>query len=664
MWLLALVILLPTACVLWFMTQAMQNERLAVQQKLIDVYQGQLAALREQLDEHWAQRALRLADMAASLPPSQVFARCVGDGLADSVIVFDRDGAQVYPAPATTAPLHDSREADAWAQAQRLERRDGEALQASQVYADIASRSDNPTEAARALQAQARCLARAGQTDDAVALLTQTLAQEVYQHAVDAQGRLIVASAELRALQLIDNPEDEKYQATAQRLAARLTDYRNTAVPSPQRRFLMTQLRSLAPGLPESPLLEAETLAAQWVAAAHPDAPAEAPPHDALPPGAPPDGDALQKNTAVAPSALPGVWALPAGDGRVIALYRADHLRQRVRDLPAVRALPQGVAVEVLPPGAEPAGLAPVVASAGVRMPGWRLSLSPGDGAWFDASAEKRVAAYLWIGVLAIAATLAMAALIAWVVRRQIRVARLKNDLVATVSHELKTPLASMRLLIDTLLDAETFDRRQVGEYLHLIARENTRLSRLIENFLTFSRLEQNRYAFKPTDIAPLDIVDAAAAAVRDRFGPPECRFEIEAAPDLPQIVGDPDALVTAVVNLLDNAYKYSEEEKHIILRASAGDGCVCFEVQDHGIGISRVGSGRVFKRFYQVDQRLSGSGSGVGLGLSIVRAIVLAHGGSVELHSEPGRGSTFTLKIPAASDGANSTREARPDAP
>jgi len=118
------------------------------------------------------------------------------------------------------------------------------------------------------------------------------------------------------------------------------------------------------------------------------------------------------------------------------------------------------------------------------------------------------------------------------------------------------------------------------------------------------------------------------------------------------------------VVNLLDNAYKYSGEDKHIVLRAFASEGRMCFQVQDNGIGISRVGGRRVFNRFYQADQNLSGTASGVGLGLSIVRAIVSAHNGTVDLESETGKGSTFTLKIPTSTHVETSTREARSDVP
>jgi signal transduction histidine kinase len=116
----------------------------------------------------------------------------------------------------------------------------------------------------------------------------------------------------------------------------------------------------------------------------------------------------------------------------------------------------------------------------------------------------------------------------------------------------------------------------------------------------------------------------------------------------LPQVDADPDALITVLLNLLDNAFKYTNQDKHIVLRAFADNGHVCFEVQDNGIGLSRRAAQKVFERFYRVDDELSRSAEGSGLGLSIVRFIVDAHGGTVTVRSELGEGSTFTVRLPA----------------
>jgi signal transduction histidine kinase len=235
-----------------------------------------------------------------------------------------------------------------------------------------------------------------------------------------------------------------------------------------------------------------------------------------------------------------------------------------------------------------------------------------------------------------------------------VQLARLKNDLVATVSHELKTPLTAMRALVDTLLDAERFDEETTREYLKLLATENARLSRLIDNFLTFSRLERNKYTFEFTRVRPQQVVEGAVAALGERAQAPGCTLESHVAANLPLIRGDTDALVTALLNLLDNAWKYTGDEKRIVLRTEARNGSVCFAVEDNGIGLTPRESKRVFRRFYQTDQGLSRSAGGCGLGLSIVQSIVEAHHGSVRVQSEPGRGSTFTIEIPVVAEGAS----------
>ena len=234
-------------------------------------------------------------------------------------------------------------------------------------------------------------------------------------------------------------------------------------------------------------------------------------------------------------------------------------------------------------------------------------------------------------------------------VGRQIKLSRLKNDFIATVSHELKTPLASMRVLADTLLEGSYEDQKQTKEYLELICKENKRLSGLIDNFLTFSRMERNKQAFEMVRTSPAAIARAAAEAVRTEFSQSPCKFDVNINDDLPDVLADRDAIVTVLVNLLDNAYKYSYDDKHIELNVFAQDRSVCFRVSDNGIGMSRRAARNIFKRFYQVDRSLSRHAQGCGLGLSIAKFIIEAHKGTISVDSEPGKGSTFTVKLPVA---------------
>jgi signal transduction histidine kinase len=296
---------------------------------------------------------------------------------------------------------------------------------------------------------------------------------------------------------------------------------------------------------------------------------------------------------------------------------------------------------------------------AGPELPGWHLVVLLKDPKVFEVASQRRVAAYLWIGSLAVVVVSILSIFAMRVIRRQAALTRLKNDLVATVSHELKTPLASMRVLVDTLLDSRQLSEQTTREYLGLIASENERLSRMIENFLTFSRLERQRYNFHFAPWPAAAIVDSVVEICQPRLAVPGCQFEVQVEAGLPNVNADCDAMATALSNLLDNACKYSQEIKHIILRVRAAEGAILFEVEDNGIGIPSREVKRIFRDFYQVDQRLCRDGSGCGLGLSIVQSIVTAHGGSVRVSSEPGRGSKFSISIPVAAVTTETGRKA-----
>jgi signal transduction histidine kinase len=197
-------------------------------------------------------------------------------------------------------------------------------------------------------------------------------------------------------------------------------------------------------------------------------------------------------------------------------------------------------------------------------------------------------------------------------------------------------------------LEGNYKDQQQAGEYLQLTSKENERLSRLIDNFLTFSRMERNKQVFQMTRSSPAAIARAASEAVKTKFSEDRCQFEITICVDLPDVLADRDAMVTVLVNLLDNAYKYSYDDKQIELRVFTENGQVCFCVSDNGTGMSRRSTKKIFKRFYQVDRSLSRRSRGCGLGLSIAKFIVDAHRGSISIDSKPGEGSTFTVKLPA----------------
>jgi signal transduction histidine kinase len=344
-------------------------------------------------------------------------------------------------------------------------------------------------------------------------------------------------------------------------------------------------------------------------------------------------------------TSIPGVWALSSPSGRVVALYRIGRLEAMMHDF-LHQVETDGIRFIAFPPD-EPADAEAI--AAGPWLPGWQLSFVAMDTDARNAALGRRRAVTIAAGLAGLVVIVFVGIAAGQSVRRHLRLAALKTDLVAAASHELRSPLAAMRVLVDGLLADAQLDPVKTREYLVLVAGENARLSQVIDNFLTFSRLERGRPEFTFRAVSPSTVVETAMHAVRERL-PAGCRLDIDVVSDVPMVLADADGLGTALVNLLENALKYTADDKRIGVRVSAdGGGFVCFAVSDNGIGIAAHEQRRIFRQFYRVDQRLSRETAGVGLGLSIVDLIVRAHGGSVSVHSKPGAGSTFTLRVPCA---------------
>jgi signal transduction histidine kinase len=347
-------------------------------------------------------------------------------------------------------------------------------------------------------------------------------------------------------------------------------------------------------------------------------------------------------------TALPGVWALASDDGTTVALYRTGRLEALMHDF-LHQIETEGVAFIAIPPG-DPADSEAI--AAGPWLPGWQLTFVPLDGGARPASEARRRTVYVGVALAGVAAIVAIGFVVGAAMRRHLHVARLKTDLVAAASHELRTPLAATQVLVDGLLDDPNPDPRRTRDYLQLIAAENARLTRLADAFLTFARLDRGVVRVDLAEVDPAAIVHGAIASVRPRVHDPAV-LRVEVPFGLPPVLADADALRGALVNLIDNALKYTADDKRIVVRARADGAFVRFEVADNGIGIPRRERRRIFRWFYRVDSRLSGHATGVGLGLSIVEAVMRAHRGTVSVDSAPGGGSTFALRVPCPPRGA-----------
>lgn len=294
----------------------------------------------------------------------------------------------------------------------------------------------------------------------------------------------------------------------------------------------------------------------------------------------------------------------------------------------------------------------PFVASeVGPLLPRWEVAAYLIDPGSLNADA-RRVRMTLWIVILALVGAVATGSvLVARSVGDEMRLAARKTDFVGNVSHELKTPLTSIRMFSELLAGPGADDPRKTRHYAEILSRESARLSRLINRLLDFSKLDRGEMRLER---APVDL----AVVVRETVG--DLRESLEAAGmklvlDLPAsggpvVAGDRDALAQVVVNLLGNAVKYAAAGKDVDIAVGTGGGRAVLSVSDRGPGVPRAHRRRIFERFYRVDDSINSGIDGSGIGLALCRQIAERHGGSIRHEPRKGGGSAFVLTLPLAS--------------
>jgi signal transduction histidine kinase len=241
--------------------------------------------------------------------------------------------------------------------------------------------------------------------------------------------------------------------------------------------------------------------------------------------------------------------------------------------------------------------------------------------------------------------------------QRQMRLSQMKTDFVSNVSHELRTPLASIRVFGEFLKMGRVSDEEKIREYGEYIETESRRLTQLVNNILDFSRIESGRktYDFNETD--PSALVYSTLKTFDIQLKQRGFSVHVTEPPvPLPPVFVDAEAIAQALINLLDNAVKYSGAAHEIEVELGQEKGFVTIGVHDHGIGLSREEQQKVFEKFYRVCTGLVHESRGSGLGLSLVKHIVEAHKGRVTVESEQGRGSTFTIRLPVKERAAEET--------
>ena len=230
---------------------------------------------------------------------------------------------------------------------------------------------------------------------------------------------------------------------------------------------------------------------------------------------------------------------------------------------------------------------------------------------------------------------------------KELKLARMQSEFVSTVSHEFRTPIMSIRYLGELLQRGRVRNEEKKQEYYDTITEESKRLGRLIENTLDFSKIEagMKKYSFEQTDVE--EILAEAETYFQKKFLDTKFVLENDIQDSLPLVKGDKEAITRALLNLLDNAAKYSGESRKIILRACSKEDFIFLEVEDFGKGIPDHEQKKVFEKFYRSESLQDSPIKGSGIGLTLVAHTTRAHGGEVLLESKEGKGTKITIKLP-----------------
>jgi two-component system phosphate regulon sensor histidine kinase PhoR len=232
-------------------------------------------------------------------------------------------------------------------------------------------------------------------------------------------------------------------------------------------------------------------------------------------------------------------------------------------------------------------------------------------------------------------------------IRREMHLARMKSDFVSNVSHELRTPLALIRMYAETLeMDRVKSDSKRY-EYYRIINQESERLTRMINNILNFSRIESGKKEYKFSKVNLNQITKNVLDMYSYHVEQEGFKLFLNLDEQIPLILADNEAVAEALINLIDNAVKYSKDVKEISIITGFSDGFAYLEVEDKGIGINEEHQRAIFEKFYRVSSALVHDTKGSGLGLSLVQHIMKSHNGKIQLKSEVGLGSRFRLLFP-----------------
>jgi len=277
----------------------------------------------------------------------------------------------------------------------------------------------------------------------------------------------------------------------------------------------------------------------------------------------------------------------------------------------------------------------------------WILQVVPRNFTEIEREVTNRRRVNFFFIVLSMSLTFLSLGIIYIAGRRERQLAQLKEDFISNVSHELKTPLSLIRMFSEVLVLEKVKNDEKKREYYGIIHNESERMSRLIGNLLDFASFERGARSknFEKTNIARLVTKELEAYGYQIQNDGFQLITRVDET--VPETFADPNALTLAFFNLLDNSVKYSGEQKEITVSVNRTNGFIDLSVSDRGFGIPKAEQQKIFEKFYRGSDPFVQKIRGSGIGLSITKHVADLHGGQVLVESEPGRGSTFTIRIP-----------------
>jgi signal transduction histidine kinase len=635
--LLAALTISAAGMVVWLISVIIGQEQAATEMRLLEAANLRVEELRGQIERFWKDKEDALEGIS-SLPAPEVFSLVYQRGIADSLLLRSSRGDMIYPtlrlprrmvAGQLEIPLDAALSAE----------------EATQKYASDAALAEAQGDLHKAAEAWfnvLRTALKAGDREAALSVAEGFFSYTERRAQVDVHGQCIGPVADAMLLEALKQKSVAVPSWLLERMRADLMDYVNMPMLARQRLTLMEGFRQNMPDATELPNMRAEELALELLKAEESQqsllsAHDSAKDSKALPPVG---------GQGLAESAVPRLLIYQARRGTYLLLLEREAVLRELNELiTPLQSL--GRKARLVAPGVSETEVAEadnVVIEVGNSMPGWSLRMKASK----ELGGIDRVRRYGLAGVGCVLLLGVLTFLAARVIQRHLQKAQLQHELAATVSHELKTPLASMRLLVESLLEDKVLDAEKAREYLGLMGQENRRLSRLVENFLTLAKLERKGAKVGLVPVSPSWVAEAVTRSYGE--GLAQNRLQLELSKEVPNVLADPDLLVVAVGNLVDNAHKYSQPPSAVHLRVRREGKWVLFEVRDHGAGMTQAEQERIWQPFERLEQHQH-SVHGCGLGLAIVRRIVDSARGKLTVKSEQGQGSCFSVVLPACAD-------------